>query len=66
MFLSYLFDRRNRDIPFEVVSSSVIKKVFTQFATIYRVLNVASMVAEPYIAFSSLFPIYIYIYIFFF
>ena len=51
LFFSYLFNQRYGDIVFEVVSSSIMQKVFAQFAAIYRISNVASMVVESNVAF---------------
>ena len=56
MFFLYLFDQRNGNILFEVVSSSVMQKVLAQFATIYGVSNVAYMVVESNVAFCLTYP----------
>ena len=52
VFFSYLFDGRYGDILFEVVSLSIMQKVFPQFSTIYSFPNVALMVVESNVAFS--------------
>ena len=56
MFFSNQFDQRYGDILFEVVGSSIMQKVFAQFATIYRISNVASMVLESNVEFCLTFP----------
>ena len=56
MFFLYLFDQRNGNTLFEVVSLSVMQKVLAQFATIYGVSNVALMVVESNVAFCLTYP----------
>ena len=51
MFFSYLFNQRYGDILFEVVGSSIMQKVFAQFATNHEISNVASMLVESNVAF---------------
>ena len=54
--LCYLAYQSYGDIFFEVVGSSIMQKVFGQFATIYIICNVASMVVESNVAFCFTFP----------
>ena len=56
VFFLYLFDQRNGNILFEVVSWSVMQKVLAQFVVIYGVSNVALMVVESNVAFCLTYP----------